>query len=214
VDTLELDAGFRTFGPPGQPQAQAFLCDKLENGAGYCRWLAEPAHFTQLLDHADPGRPGSIAMRWLLPGHAGECDTSCNLCLRDFYNLPYHGLLDWRLALDMGRLLRSAAASIDLTTPWPTTANPWDRLLAGTGAPVPALLHRLGYGPPQMFGTLRGYVHTNPQRRVILLESHPLWTDQHASLTAASGIALQLYPGFNVRAIDPLLAIRRPAEYA
>jgi len=214
VDTLELDAGFRTFGPAGQPQAQAFLCDKLENGAGYCRWLAEPAHFTQLLTQADPAQPGSIAARWLLPGHAGECDTSCNLCLRDFYNLPYHGLLDWRLALDMGQLLRSATATVDLTTPWPTTANPWDRLLAGTGAPVPALLQRLGYGPVQMFGPLRGYVHANPQRRAILVESHPLWTDQHPIFTAASGIALQQHPGFNVRALNPLLAIRRPAEYA
>lgn len=213
VDTLELDAGFRTFGTAGQPQAQAFLCDKLENGAGYCRWLAEPAHFNQLLAQADPGQAGSIAARWLLHGHAGECDTSCNLCLRDFYNLPYHGLLDWRLALDMGQLLRSATATIDLTTPWPTTANPWHRLLAGTGASVPALLQRLGYGPVQMFGPLRGYVHANPQRRSILVESHPLWTDQHPIFTAASGIALQQHPGFNVRALNPLLAIRRPAEY-
>jgi hypothetical protein len=33
-----MDAGFRTLQRNGQPAAQAFLCDKLENGAGYCCW--------------------------------------------------------------------------------------------------------------------------------------------------------------------------------
>src|SRR5262249_32666968 len=110
VDTLELDAGFRTYDRQGLPFAQAFLSDKLENGAGYCQWLSEHDpilnlnRFELLLRQADPNHPDSIAERWLTPGRAHECDTSCNVCLRDFYNLPYHGLLDWRLALDMARV--------------------------------------------------------------------------------------------------------------
>jgi len=80
--------------------------------------------------------------------------------------------------------------------------------------PNSAQPQRLGYGPAQMFGSLRGYVHTNPHCRDILIESHPLWTDQHPTFTAARVIALQHHPGFNVRPLNPLLAIRRPAEYA
>jgi hypothetical protein len=38
------------------------------------------------------------------------CDTSCNLCVRDFYDMPYHGVLDWRLGLDMVRLAATGAA--------------------------------------------------------------------------------------------------------
>src|SRR5262249_10932352 len=131
-----------------------------------------------------------------------------------FYNLPYHGLLDWRLALDMCRLLSSSAASVNLSTAWGTAGNPWQRLLAGPGAPIPALLQRLGYGPPQAMGPLRGYVHVNPQPRLVLVESHPLWTEQQGDYAVARTLAQQMHPGYDVRPLNPLLAIRRPAEYA
>jgi hypothetical protein len=223
VDTLELDAGFRTSGQPGSPFAQAFLSDKLENGAGYCQWLAEVDPFTHqhrfqlLLRQADPNHPGSIAQRWLAPGHAHECDTSCNVCLRDFYNLPYHGLLDWRLALDMTRILSTTQVTVDLTTAWPGAPNPWERLTVGDAAGpgiVPRILARLGFGPPQPFGSLRGYVHQNTQRRLLLIESHRLWTAQHAHYTAAHTAARQQFPNHtDVRMVNPFLVIRRPAEY-
>lgn len=117
ADTLELDAGFRTLPKDGQAAAQAFLCDKLENGAGYCTRLSNLAEFEKLLEQADPGVSESIAAKWLAVGHAGDCDTSCNLCLRDFYNMPYHGLLDWRLGLDMARVATTGLVP-DLVSKW------------------------------------------------------------------------------------------------
>jgi hypothetical protein len=57
--------------------------------------------------------------------------------LRDFGNLPYHGLLDWRLALDMARIATSPNASIDLASDWNGATNPWKNLLEGNGAPIP-----------------------------------------------------------------------------
>src|SRR5205085_11685579 len=86
ADTLEHDAGYRALPRDGRASAQAFLYDKLENGAGYCTRLAEPAHFASLLAQADPGVKDSVAAKWIAHAHAGDCDTSCNLCLRDFYN--------------------------------------------------------------------------------------------------------------------------------
>ena len=60
--------------------------------------------FRQLLEQADPGKSNSNAAKWLEAEHADACDTSCNKCLRDYGNMSYHPLLDWRLAIDMARL--------------------------------------------------------------------------------------------------------------
>ena len=193
VDALELQASFRTLPDPAHSAiGQAFLCDRLENGAGYCRFLANAAEFQQLLQQGNPNTSNSIAAKWttvttsaVLEGHTLRCDTSCNICLRDFHNLPYHGLLDWRLALDMARLARSSTAIIDLASLWGATLNPWTNIVSAANAPVPATLQRLGYGTPVQFGNLRGYIHQNPARKTILIERHPLWNDQHPDWSAA-----------------------------
>src|SRR5262249_26206035 len=65
VDPTELDASFRVVERGQIPIGQAFLCDKLENGAGYCRWFGVQGNFSQLMQQADPAHPNSIAQRWL-----------------------------------------------------------------------------------------------------------------------------------------------------
>lgn len=195
------------------PIGQAFLSDKLENGAGYCRWLGESAHFRKLLDQAKPDVSESLASLWMKESHSHDCDTSCNYCLRDFYNLPYHGLLDWRLALDMARLAASSTSVIDLVSSWGGYVNPWTTLLQGSDAPVPATMQRLGYGQPVQFAGLRGYVHISQQRKQILIERHPLWTDEHPDYRAAFSAAKKQYPGHSVRPMNPFRALRRPADY-
>ena len=120
VDPEELQSGTRTYDEGGSPFAEAFLCDRLENGAGYCNHLGQPDVFDGLLQHADPNaRPESresIAAKWLTNSHL-NCDTSCNQCLRDYNNMPYHGLLDWRLALDMAHIA-SGVGPVDLVSDW------------------------------------------------------------------------------------------------
>jgi DEAD/DEAH box helicase domain-containing protein len=214
VDTLELDAGFRSIQRNGVAHGQSFLSDKLENGAGYCRWLARPQHLQDLLAHGRANTSGSVASAWTNltpePGElAGEphglaCDTSCNRCLRDFFNLPYHGLFDWRLALDMARLADDASGMIDLSSP-----SAWDSLLQLPG-PVPVTMQRLGYGAIASFGSLRGYVNVN--RRRIRIERHPLWNDQHPAYIAARDAAQNQHPNFEVRATNPFRAVRRPPD--
>lgn len=213
IDQTELEAGFRAINENGIPIGQAFLSDKLENGAGYCRWLGEPDHFQELLAQANPDISESLAEVWMQHIHNHGCDTSCNACLRDFHNLPYHGLLDWRLALDMARLATSSTATIDLTSPWGNHENPWRVLLQGDNAPVPATMQRLGYGQSVNFAGLRGYVHRSPQRQQILIERHPLWTDEHPLYRAAFMAAEQQYPHHSIRSMNPFRALRRPADY-
>jgi DEAD/DEAH box helicase domain-containing protein len=222
VDPQELEAGFRTWpreipGPDGGvvriPAGQAFLCDRLENGAGYCTFLARPAEFTRLLSQTDPDEANSIAADWL-GAHAHECDTSCNLCLRDFANTPYHGLLDWRLALDMAAIARIGRTP-DLHSPLGNFNNPWRRLVdpAIPGAPVPAAMAGLGYGPPVVAGVLRAYYrhHQQPARRRLLVERHPLWGDDNPDYQAALLALAAQYPGVSPTAFNPFEMIRRPA---
>jgi hypothetical protein len=221
VDALELQAGMRTttdanFGVTGQ----AFLCDQLENGAGYCRYLGQPEQFTALLTHADPSAVSSLAAKWMAEaqvgdafiGHGPECDTSCNLCLRDFNNLPYHGLLDWRLALDMARIAASPLATVDLVSMWGQVNNPWIRLITMNGS-VPATMKRLLYGDPIQFGNLRGYVHQIRKPATIWIECHPLWTTDHPEFVNARADATTRYPGCPVEPMNPFCLIRRPADY-
>ncbi len=219
VDTNELDAGVRTTERVGVPIAQAFLSDKLENGAGYCQWLARRENFEGLLAHADSSHWRHVSTKWLEPSHAGtaaggdKCDTSCNRCLRDFNNLPYHGLLDWRLAIDLARIARDPHAVVDLTTDWDGRPNPWKPLLEGANAPLPALLNRLLYDRAD-FGGLTAYTHRN--QPLIWILCHPLWSDQHPAFIAAKVAALAAHgnvPATNIRMMNPFIALRRVAAY-
>jgi DEAD/DEAH box helicase domain-containing protein len=212
IDPQELQAGFRSVqDQSGMVIGQTFLCDRLENGAGYCRFLAQPQQFQNLLVQANPAIQNNIAWKWLAPGHEGDCDTSCNLCLRDYGNLPYHGILDWRLALDMARLVSDASAIIDLHTPWGSNPNPWLRLIQGINPPIPASFQRLGYGLPTHFATLVGFIHQ--RRTTIRILRHPLWQDDHPEWIAARTAALTQHPNYEVLPANPFMVLRRPGDY-
>ena len=216
VDAMELQAGFRSLEQNESVIGQAFLCDHLENGAGYCRFLEKPKEFKKLMDLANPNILSSIASKWINQPHGNVCDTSCNLCLRDYQNLAYHGLLDWRLALDMAQLVLSASSTIDLNSPNGSIPNPWSELYQGMNAPIPATLQRLGYGLPTQFGTLTGYVHQNQKRQTILILRHPLWQDDHPEWIAseANAKAQTPYHDYEVKPANPFLILRRPGDYA
>ena len=208
VDALELQAGFRSLEQNGAIIGQAFLCDQLENGAGYCRFLAQPNEFQQLITQADPTIPNSIASQWINPhGHGSECDTSCNLCLRDYQNLAYHGLLDWRLALDMARLVSNPSSTIDLHSAWGNFQNPWLNLAQNQ---IPETLQRLGYASPVTFATLTGFVH-NSWRKVRILR-HPLWNNDHPEWIAAAVNGQAQYPAYQVKSANPFMVLRRPGD--
>jgi hypothetical protein len=102
VQTTEIDVGLRAVRRDGILTAQVFLSDNLANGAGYCTHLGQPEVFQQLLDEA-------AAWTRELENHtnAGEkCDSACYDCLKDYRNMHFHGLLDWRLGADLVDILR------------------------------------------------------------------------------------------------------------
>lgn len=108
IQPLELAAGIYSGMTNGAPATYAFLADTLENGAGFSTHLGSSEFLPEFLD--------AIA-RYLRdledPSHAVECDSSCYRCLRDYGNMAYHALLDWRLARDLFRLLQGQPLRID-----------------------------------------------------------------------------------------------------
>src|SRR5581483_3144555 len=103
----ELEAGFRPMQGPRGLIAEMYLTDALLNGAGYANYfLRDEAHLKELLDEmaaTEERLEGHQA-----PGTTAVCDSSCYACLRDYSNSRLHPLLDWRLAIDLSRLLRGA----------------------------------------------------------------------------------------------------------
>jgi ATP-dependent helicase YprA (DUF1998 family) len=125
IQDHELKSGIRSIEDPAAGvTGQIFLCDTLENGAGYATHLGEPAIAERLLRMiCEPGHNGFFET---LDGsaHANACDTSCPDCLRSYSNLQYHNLLDWRLAVDLASIALDPAAVISLSSArWSRVAN-------------------------------------------------------------------------------------------
>lgn len=104
--TLDVDPGeFRIGRQPlrrGDCETeQVFIADSLENGAGYSRWASDPANLREAID----AHYRSVAPKWQAEKHAKDCDRSCPDCLRNYANRFSHGVLDWRLALDLADLV-------------------------------------------------------------------------------------------------------------
>ncbi|WP_158593393.1 DEAD/DEAH box helicase [Nitrosovibrio sp. Nv6] len=214
IDTQEISAGFRSVSENGAASGQVFLSDTLDNGAGYSRWLAHPENYLAVLGQLDTvpeGDKANFAAVLLANGHSQECDTSCNRCLRDFYNLRYHGLLDWRMGLEMCRLAMDGSTTVDLSTPWGNHENPWARFFFGGRPIVRSILSQLGY--EELLSSIGLPVYVNQQTMRLFIASHPLWDVTHPMLRNAFAEMDASYPNMNIKAINPFKLIRRPTEY-
>ena len=218
IDPSELQAGFRARHDGTRVIGEAFLSDSLDNGAGYCSKLAQPDQIEALLSQLNPQIEGSMANKWVslvddegIGGHGAQCDSSCHRCLRDYYNSGYHGVLDWRLAVDMASIITDPSARITLESPAPTGQNHWSQLVHGNTSPVSTTLKSLNYEPhPQGFQSLSTYYRK--ANKNLLVERHPLW-DQHPQWQSAMSDALIEFPGYVVRDLNPFIALRRISDY-
>jgi DEAD/DEAH box helicase domain-containing protein len=163
----ELKVGLRVLrDAAGDVIGQIFVSDTLENGAGYASLLGQPAVTEQLLQYV-VGQSSPIFYGFLVsPQHAGPdpnaCTTSCPDCLRDFSNLPYHSILDWRLGLDLARLALDPGAAIDFSVSY------WQGIDTAAAAPYFAAM------PGWQQVTFAG-VQAGQRGNIIELITHPLW---------------------------------------
>ncbi|MCU1336685.1 MAG: box helicase [Bryobacterales bacterium] len=197
IDERELKVGLRVIQDANaQVRGEIFISDSLENGAGYSSHLGTLSEAESLLNfligQGDPSFYGPL----VLPAHEGVCQTSCPDCLRDFSNLAFHNILDWRLGLDLARLALDPNAPIDFTVPY------WQNLAATAPA---------AYFAAQSQWQCVTFAGVPAGRRGNLIEIivHPLWnTDPnnfcaqlnaaHAQAQAAGAQTIQFKSIFEV----------------
>jgi DEAD/DEAH box helicase domain-containing protein len=171
IHEWELKVGLRVM-PDANRQVvgQVFISDTLENGAGYSSYFGNPVQAENLLrvvvGQASNRFYGPLVMQTDPYGnaaHGGLCRTSCPDCLRDFSNLAYHNILDWRLGLDLARLALDVTAPIDFSLPY------WQ----GLDAVVAASYFAANGCQHETYGGLQAGRRGNG----VEIITHPLWTN-------------------------------------
>ena len=163
----EIGVGLRVLRTgAGDINGQIFISDSLENGAGYSSLLGEPAETEALLQYM-VGQGDTTFHRFLVgQQHAGPgpnaCTTSCPDCLRDFSNLAYHSILDWRLGLDLARLALDPSAPIDFDVPY------WRGLDSAAATPYFA-------ARPDWQHVTFGGLQAGRRGNHVEIITHPLW---------------------------------------
>jgi hypothetical protein len=171
INESELRVGLRVVrNVQGTVVGQIFLSDALENGAGYCSQYATSAAMERLLRFvSDPA--SSLLAPIIAASHANRCQTSCPDCLRNYSNLAWHNILDWRMALDLARLALDASEPVDFTTPH------WQPLVAAATTPY---FNALGWAATTLGGLPAA--RSGSQGEFIV---HPLWSNLHPSILQA-----------------------------
>ena len=151
----------------GQRMGELVLSDHLPNGAGFVRW-ARDNWYRLLQSLTSPLASDSFGGEILAHKHREHCATAGYDCLYNYRNMPYHGLLDWRLGISVLRILESDSyrCGLDGDFSAPELDN-WDvqaDRLAHQFASV-FDLQRESFGPLQGF-----YISNRP-----VVVAHPLW---------------------------------------
>ncbi len=206
VHEREIKVGVRVLrDAAGDIIGQVFISDSLENGAGYASLLGRPQEAELLLQYVLGRPPQAPTFYGFLvgPQHAGPganaCRTSCPDCLRDFSNLPYHPILDWRLGLDVARLALDPAAPIDFTVSY------WQGLDTAVAGPYFEAM------PGWQQTTVAG-LQAGSCGNVVEIITHPLWdTDPNRfGPQLAAAYAQAVAAGNQVRFKSLFEVLRRP----
>jgi hypothetical protein len=201
IDPEELDISNvrRIQNPDGRFLGEIVISDHLANGAGFAAQIQKQwADILESIVYQNPD-PDTFAGSLIANTHASNCDSSCYDCLRQYRNMNYHGLLDWRLGLSLLRILSSAQFKSGLdgafNTPdlqnWPDSAS----------SLRDSFCHTFNCTPEQ-FSSLAGF--SVGKRKVIIV--HPLWDVMQphglvakAASTVSADTKLQYVNTFNLQ---------------
>jgi DEAD/DEAH box helicase domain-containing protein len=207
IHERELRVGLRVMQDPnGQVIGQIFISDSLENGAGYSSYFGVPAEAESLLRFV-VGETSDTFYGPLVaqadpqgnPSHGALCRTSCPDCLRDFSNLAYHNILDWRLGLDLARLALNPNAPIDFSVSY------WQGLDSAAAGPYFAAM-------PGWQQVVFGGLQAGRRENQVEIVTHPLWnTDPNfAGPQLAVAYAQAAAEGCQVTMKSIFEVVRRP----
>lgn len=149
-----------------------YLNDKAANGAGFVSMLSN--ELEELLNDIVSPQPTSRFIQSIL-NHKDDCATSCPRCLNTFYNRGLHHVLDWRLGMDVIKLMVDSTYQMgydDLSnTPYGDLSDVFNKLGERVQKAHPA--GNVIYTPNDGHDWTKGYFTT--ERRSVEHLVHPLW---------------------------------------
>ena len=160
VRQVELATGHRA--------GEIVLSDHLTNGSGYVAWMHD--NWTDILARATrTGEPANTFIGALTSAsHRQRCDSAGYDCLRQYRNMTFHGLLDWRLGLSLLRAISddtfACGLDHDFTAPDLDTWQEFARERRDAFC-------RTFRCTPQDFGPLPGFIAG--AKHVLIV--HPFW---------------------------------------
>lgn len=213
VDPTEIDV-VEVLSKAGR-LGEVCLADEKINGSGFVAdFYNNFAEYTRRILHGE-----DVYFKQMLSDeHIKECDSSCYKCLKTYRNMPYHGLLDWRLGIALFRIMTDAnykvGADGNFNYPelqgWTQMAK--DRLVA--------LNESFYKGIFELAITENGipYLYDPENKRKPIFAAHPLWagvrtTEVLANALLEVGILLgQDLSEDNVVVIDTFNLLRRTSN--
>lgn len=202
IDSEEIEISNLGFGRnKGKAICEIGFVDKLSNGAGFVKWAAD--HWVQILNGIfEPKDLESFSSALTSSEHIHNCRSACYKCLMSYYNMSFHGLLDWRLGLSYLRTLRSDnfVSGLDGNFDFPELLewkNSAESLAKDYAGSFGCNLHLDGLLP---------VIENNGSAAIIC---HPFWDTQDPSGILASAIKESK---FEIKAyLDTFNLLRRPS---
>lgn len=180
---------------------EIIINDHLANGAGFTAWLG--TNWAKILQASiNPLAASNTFVGSLFSkDHRDHCRSSGYDCLNNYRNMAYHGLLDWRLGINLLRAMNSPTFACGLGGDFGIPdLDGWIDM---------ALLLRASFcrsfsaATPRDFGPLPGFEVGNKQVIVI----HPLWNPKNPVGLLAKAMASA--DQTKVRTMDTFNMLRR-----
>ncbi len=167
-DELDISNVRRVKLGDGAEVGEIIISDHLANGAGFTNWISD--NWESLLASATSSNPRSDSFIGSVLGqeHRAACDASCYNCLRNYRNMAYHGLLDWRLGVSFIRCLQVGSFDFGVGGTFSVPDLEGWREYA---AKLRDSFCKSFQATPRDFGDLPGLEVGNRQALVV----HPLW---------------------------------------
>jgi DEAD/DEAH box helicase domain-containing protein len=200
------------------------IADHLANGSGFTRWLDRNladqvvAKIIRAADDAFAGTAltqdlhGEFLCGLFQESHRQKCDWSCYSCLRNFRNMRFHPLLDWKLGTSMLRILSDANEQVGLDGDWrKVELFGW---LDSNWKSVESFIASFRNAAESPFDVIEGSGCPAFQyggKAVVV--RHPLWDTENPEGIFAEALAtVHQAVGFgNVLSVDSFDLVRRPS---
>ncbi len=159
-----------------------YLGDALANGSGYMKLLQDldadnRPHIINIMEAIVNGQ-GTYMQSLMSDEHKAECKSSCAKCLRTYQNQGYHHVLDWRLGIDLIKLMLDPNYDMGQTIPAPY--GDLESIFDEVGTKVQNANSALGirYDNHNKCFIRQGYDQNDPtadRADIIEMLVHPLW---------------------------------------